>query len=378
MGIITLETLNTIRANASPEYQRQVPVASQENFYAVRRAFETYTPLYNEFLDNLINKIGRTTIEQKLFTNDLAVFKTGKNETAQDVEEIFIEMAKQASKYDSQGLNALARSAPTNIKVNYHRLNREDTYDITIADRDFKRNFRSIAQFDEFMTGQLNSVYSRANYDEWVWMKKILATYGHTPVYTITTDVAINETKGYFTKNGEDYIPVANPVVGDIATYYEDTATAWGYCDYEVPAIATAEDVKTIVKTVRKAVMDVKFASTLYNASGVKTWSNPEDLILIANKDLMAEVDVEVLAKAFNMGKTDFEPKIITIDNFDSLPDTYGLLIDKNFYRIYDVLTHTEPMRNAKGLFTNYYHHVQQIMSASKFKNAIRLKKTTA
>lgn len=52
--------------------------------------------------------------------------------------------------------------------------------------------------------------------------------------YAKTSDVAIDETKTYYTKSGSGantkYTPVANPVVGDIANYYEQTAE--GYTAY--------------------------------------------------------------------------------------------------------------------------------------------------
>lgn len=43
--------------------------------------------------------------------------------------------------------------------------------------------------------------------------------------YTLTSDVAIDTSKTYYTFNGS-YIPVAEPDVADIATYYELTASA--------------------------------------------------------------------------------------------------------------------------------------------------------
>ena len=373
----TLAILNTIRDSASREYQERIPVASQTNFASVGQAISEYEPLYNEFLSNLINKIGKTYIEQKMFNNKLKRFKTGSISTGQDVEEMFIEMSKASGVYDSTGSNPLGRRTPPNVEVYYHRMNRQDEYCMTIGDRDFKRVFRSPELFNNFTGGLLNSIYSGAEYDEWIWFKKVLASYGHTPTYAITEDLAIDNTKQYFTQNadGETYSPVVAPVLTNINTYYEDTSTTFGYYDYQVAPITTADTAKAFVKTLRKAVQDVSFANTKFNSSGVKTWSNPEGMSLLLNKDVVAEVDVEVLAKAFNMGKTDIEPNIITMDDFGSMPNTYGILIDNDFFKIFDVLSHTESQRNAQGLFTNYFYHVHQILSASTFKNAVRLVK---
>ncbi|MEE0930474.1 MAG: hypothetical protein UIM53_05695 [Acutalibacteraceae bacterium] len=322
-----IDTLNSIRANASADYQARIPVATQENITAIGNALQAYTLAYNEFCELLVNKIGKTLLESKLFKNKLARFKKGTVLTQQDVEEIFIGMAKAEGSYNPAGPNPLGRRELPDIKVIYHRQNRQDYYAISIGDIDFIRVFRSEATFESFMAELINSVYSGAEYDEWVAMKELLGSYD-------------------------------------------------GYFDVQVPAITEDVAAKTatkFVKTLRKIVQDLGFASEKHNKAGVKTWTKAEDLVLLINKDVIAEIDVEVLAKAFNMGKTDIQVEIIPMDDFGSLTDTYGLLVDKDFFRVWDTLSHMEPQRNAQGLFTNYFYHVHQILSLSTFKNAVRL-----
>lgn len=328
----SISVLNNIRANASEEYQARIPEATQTNISTVGNALQTYTPLYNEFCTALLNKIGKTILEHNLSENKLARFKSGGITNQQDVEEIFIEMAKAEGAYDPKGPNPLGRRDAPQDKVIYHRQNRQDYYCITLGDIDFVRVFRSESTLDAYLSAKLNSVYSAANRDEWLVMKNLMATYD-------------------------------------------------GYFDYEVPAIAGAtasEAAKDFVKTLRKAVMDLSFLSDKYNKARVMTTSNPGNLVLFVNKDVLAEVDVEVLAKAFNMGKTDIQVEIVVMDDFGSLTDTYGLLVDKDWFRVYDTLSHMEAQRNAQGLFTNYFYHVHQIVSASHFKNAVRFKAVSA
>jgi len=324
-GYYSVSVLNNIRANASEEYQDRIPEATQQNIATIGNALQTYTNLYNEFCAALVNKIGKTILETKLFKNRLARFKTGALTTQQDVEEIFIEMAKAEGKYDPAGPNPLGRRNPPDVKAIYHRQNRQDYYAITIGDIDFVRVFRSAATLDNFISGLINSVYSGANYDEYLHMKNLLGTYD-------------------------------------------------GYCVYEVPQITDEASAREFVKTVRKASNDLTFASTQNNKAGVMTWTPVENQVLIVNKDVIAEVDVDVLAKAFNMGKTDIQVEIITVDDFGPMSTTYALLVDKDWFRIWDTLSHMEPQRNAQGLFTNYFYHVHQILSASTFKNAVRFK----
>ena len=328
----SIAILNNIRANATNDYQSRVPVATATNFGEIGNAMQTYEVLANEFCSALVNKIGKTLIEKKLFANKLARFKSGVIATAQDVEEIFIEMAKAEGSYDATGPNPLGRRTPPDVKSIYHRLNRQDYYAVSIGDIDFIRVFRSEATLDSFISGLINSVYSGAAYDEWLHMKNLLASYD-------------------------------------------------GYFEYEVPVIAgdnAAETAKTFVKTLRKAVNDLSFASDEYNKAHVTTWTDPSNLVLLVNKDVVSEVDVEVLAKAFNMGKTDIQTAVVTMDDFGTMTDTYGLLVDKDFFRIWDTLSKMVPQYNAQGLFTNYFYHVHQILSLSTFKNAVRFKAVSA
>lgn len=326
----SISVMNNIRANASEEYQARIPEATQENIATIGYALQTYTPLYNEFSTALLCKIGKTMLETKMFKNRLARFKTGAILTQQDVEEIFVEMAKSEGAYDPNGANPLGRRNTVQDKVVYHRQNRRDMYVVSIGDLDFVRVFRSEATLDAYITAKINALYSGANKDEFLVMVNLLATYD-------------------------------------------------GYFDYEVPVIKDAETAKTFVKTLRKAVMDCTLdSSTQFNKAGVETWADKKDLVLLVNKDVLAEVDVEVLAKAFNMGKTDIEVSIVPMPHFGSMTDAYGLLVDKDFFRVWDTLSHMEPQRNADGLFTNYFYHVHQIVSCSPFKTAIKLKAVSA
>lgn len=325
----SVEILNNIRTNASAEYANRIPEATQTNIATIGQAFQTYTLLYNEFCEALVNKIGKTILTQKMFKNKLAKFKSGSVVAPHDVEEIFIEMAKAEGSYDKDGTNPLGRREAVDVKVIYHRQNRQDYYAISIGDIDFMRVFRSESTLDAFIRGIINSVYSADQYDEWLAMKNTIATYAK-------------------------------------------------YFDYEVSKMADNKEAfaKEMVKAVRKAVQDMSFASTSFNGAGVKTWSNPSELVLLVNKDVLVEVDVERLATAFHQSETDMKvvPTIIAMDDFGSLTDTYGILVDKDWFRIYDTLIHMEPQRNAQGLFTNYFFHHHQILSASTFKNAVRFK----
>lgn len=353
----SVSIVNKIWEKSSEQYKARIPQATQDNLIQVGIALQKYTTLYNEFCEALINKIGKTILESKLFENRLARFKQGTVLDQKDVEEIFIEMAKAEGAYDPAGPNPLGRRELPDVKVLYHRMNRQDVYTISIGDVDFLRVFKSEATLDTFISGLINSVYSGANYDEWLAMKNLVCSYAH---YTVATC----QTK--------------DPVGG------------------AAEPVPVAEVAKRFVKVARKLAVDMSFASTAFNGAGVRTWSNPSEMVLMIDKDLLTEIDVEVLSKAYNMGKTNVQFEVIPMDDFGTLVSTthyvedvedyfpvydtiqegakvLGVLVDKDWFRVYDTLSHFEPQRNAHGLFTNYFYHVHQILSASLFKNAVMI-----
>lgn len=323
MGTTTVEILNAIRNAASTEYTSRVPLATRNNIAMVGNAILNYVPALNEFTGTLIDKIGMTVISNKLAKNPLAPFKRGLMPYGATIEEIFVEMAAAESAAVPTGTNPLGRRVP-DVKVMYHSENRQDIYAKSITKAQLHKAFQSADGLETLLANIVTSMYSGSTHDEFVIMKRILADY------------------------------------------------QLNYADYEVSTITNESTARQFVKTLRKAVMDLKFMSTDYNKAGVMTQTEVQDQVLIINKDVIAHVDVDVLAKAFNMGKTDFEPSIIVVDNFADMENTYAVLCDKDFLFVYDTSVEMTEQFNAQGRFTNYFLHIDQILSTSQFKNAIR------
>lgn len=337
----SLEVLNTIRAQASEEYQTRIPEATRDNLATIGQAFKTYQPLYNEFCAALINRIGLTILENASFENKLKHLKSGELTDQQDIQEIFVSMARAEGQYDPEGKNPLGRRTPAEVEAAYHRMNRRDKYVISIGDLDFRRNFTTPAALDAFISAQLQSIYTADEYDEWLTMKNTFATFEY--------------------KKGE----------GETGSYFT----------YEVPKITgtnNAEACKRFVKTVKKACQDVSFMSDKYNAAGVMRQTKMgKGMTMLINKDLMPEMEVEVLMSAFNADKAAIKPTIITMDDFGSLTtddagETYAILFENDFCRIFDTEYSAESIRNPDGKFTNYFLHHHQIHSLSPFKTALR------
>ena len=160
---------------------------------------------------------------------------------------------------------------------------------------------------------------------------------------------------------------------------------------------------KAISKAIRTLAGRMAFPSEAMNSAGVKQWSERQQLIYITTPEEQAELDVEVLANAFNMDKADVNVRVIIVDELPSVFNietakaakqaTYGtvlscalsaardnrtckcrgILMDADFIQAYDTLIESRTFDNGEGLYTNYFFHKQGIMSTCYFGQIVYL-----
>lgn len=332
----SVDVLNTIRNNADTEYQTRVPVATKDNISEIGRTFSSYNLVYNTFITALVHKIGLTLIQSTSFENKLKRFKSGTLLSEQDIEEIFVQQFRTAEgSYDkdggmgNNGVHPFKRRTYQDAKVAYHRMNRQDKYVMTLSKIDVIRAFRNPATLDSFITEQFNAMYNGAELDEYVHMKKLFSE------------------------------AIANK----------------DFYNYDIEAFdGTVDKTKGFIKACKKAVKDMGYPNTIFNPMGVKTKSDKGKLVMFINKDVAVDVDVDLYAQIFGPDYAKMDIEVVELDNFgDDNTGTYALICDKDWFKVYDTLNEFEELRNPEGLYTNYWYHVWQILSYSKFKNAVRV-----
>jgi hypothetical protein len=84
----------------------------------------------------------------------------------------------------------------------------------------------------------------------------------------------------------------------------------------------------------------------------------------------LATVDVELLATAFNMDKTEFIQKVIPVDDFNGF-NVWGILCDKSWFRINDTYYGLREFQNGSNITTNYYLHHHSIIQYNLLANAV-------
>lgn len=322
----TYDIVNAIRNSSGDQFKQYVPLADADNIAAVGAGIMLNQTLQNDFIVSLVNRIGLVVIKSVSLQNPLKKFKKGAMTLGMTIEEIFTDITK-SKKYDPENAEATVfkRTIP-NVKTLFHERNRQDFYEQTIQDESLRAAFVSWNNFDTFVSSIINAIYNSAEVDEFLYMKLLIDNY---------------YSKGLF-----KIVPVTKP-----------------------NSEATAKDfVKKLRATATK--MTLPMGTRDFNALAVHTRTDWSDLHLIIDADLQAEVDVEVLARAFNMDKTDFIGNVTIIDGFAST-GLEAVLVDKEWFMVFDNLMKMETIRNPKGLYWNYFYHVWQTLSVSRFANAV-------
>jgi len=322
----TADTLNMIRNELGGAYAMAVPVADERNIGEVGIGINSLPQHRNDFLNQLVDRIGLVVIKHKSLSNPLGKFKRGAIPLSYTIEEIYTDITK-AKKFDpSDAESTLYKREIPDTKVFFHQRNREDFYEQTVSQAELKSAFVSYQNLDNFITGIFESLYNSSEVDEYLYMRKLIDEF---------------YAKGYF-----HHVKVEAPTS-------QDTARAF---------------VKKMRAYVRKLTLGM--GSRKYNHTGVHTRSEMEGLHLFITADTEAEIDVDVLAVAFNMNKTDFLSKVTVIDEFAD-PAIQAVLVDEDWFMCYDNNIEMTNVYNAKGLYWNYFYHVWQTLSCSTLENAV-------
>lgn len=318
------QVLNAIRANQNYDYQSRVPEATQGTLKQVGNAILSSFDLQNAFLNALVNRIALVLINSKMFYNPLRVFKKGTIEYGEIVEEIFVNIAK-AHVYDPvvAEQEVFKREIP-DVDAIFHKMNYKNFYKVTIQNEDLRQAFLSSQGISDLIARIVDSLYSGANYDEFLIMKNMIVDA---------------------VKNGR----MASVTIPE----------------------ATAENAKSIITTIKSVSNALEFPSTAYNAQGVLTYTPKERQVLILDTKFDAINDVEVLASAFNMDKAEFMGRRVLIDNFADLTGVPAVLVDESWWMVFDMQINFTEIYNAQGLYWNYFYHVWKLFSESPYSNAV-------
>ena len=351
----TVDIINTIRANASYEYQQLVPeITDAIEIPKVGEVLYGYPALANQFINALVNRIALVRVKSATFNNAYAELKKGYLEFGETVEEVFVAICK-AREFSAEKAKdrELKRSLP-DVRSAFHTMNWRVQYPVTIQDEDLRMAFTSAQGVQDLIAKIIDSVTTASEYDEFLLFKYLMIkAIAHGKMYPVAIDAA---------------------------------------------------DIKDFGKKARGVSNLITFMSDKYNANGVHTTTPKDDQYIFMDAMFNADYDVEVLASAFNMDKAEYQGKLKLIDDFGTFDNerfnviransdmieevtadelaicakVKAVLVDKEWFQVYDNLTKFTEDYVASGMYWNYFYNVWKTVSYSPFSNAIVLVDNTA
>ena len=352
----TIDILNVIRQNASYDYQQNVPeVASVNDIPKVGEIIYGTPAFANQFINALVNRIAIVRVQSATFNNPYSILKKGYIEYGETVEDIFVSIAKAVDfNVEKAAKREFQRTIP-DVRSAFHVMNWRAMYPVTIQDEDLRQAFLSIDGVQNLIAKIVDSVYTAAEYDEFLLFKYLLIK-------------AISHGKMYPTSIG------AGTDLSEAAVQFRGTSNL------------------------------LPFMSNEYNEAGVKTNTPKERQVIFMDAMFNAQFDVNVLASAFNMDKADFMGRLFLIDNwtdFDNerfdiiransdgieevttnelalLANVKAVILDDNWFQVYDNNNKFTEKYVSSGLYWNYFYHTWKTLSNSPFANAVVFVTSTA
>lgn len=352
----TIDILNVIRQNASLEYQQSVPEITRATDIPKVGEVLYGTPAFaNQFINALVNRIASVRVQSATFNNPYSMLKKGMIEFGETIEDIFVGIVK-AVEYSPEKAEAreFKRTLP-DVRSTFHTMNWRVMYPVTIQNDDLKLAFTSTDGVTNLIANIVEQVYTGAEYDEFLLFKYLLVK-------------AISHGK-------------MKPVAIDTSADFKDSAVKFRGTSNALP-----------------------FMSPSYNEAGVRTTTPKDRQVIFMDAMYNAQFDVNVLAGAFNMEKADFIGRLFLIDNwtdFDNerfdviransdgleeitaeelalLADVKAVLLDEEWFQVYDNLNQFAETYVSSGLYWNYFYHIWKTISYSPFANAVVFVDSTA
>lgn len=352
----TLDILNVIRQNASYDYQQNVPVVKTANdIPKVGEVLMGQPALANQFINALVNRIAIVRVQSATFNNPYSMLKKGYIEFGETVEDIFVSIAKGVDFNPEKAREREYKRTFPDVRSAFHAMNWRVMYPVTIQDEDLKQAFLSMDGVQNLIAKIVDAVYTGAEYDEFLLFKYLLVK-------------AISHGK-------------MKPV-----------------------AIGDGTDLKESAVQFRGVSNLLPFMSGEYNEVGVKTTTPKDRQVIFMDAMFNAQFDVNVLASAFNMDKADFMGRLFLIDNWTSfdnerfdiiransdgieevtsaelalLANVKAVILDENWFQVYDNNNKFTEKYSASGLYWNYFYHTWKTISNSPFSNAVVFVTNTA
>lgn len=343
MALDNVTFTQALSSATSQEFKDRIGDVTKANMHKIADIITTYPTAKNEFVTVLTNQVAKQRFFDKAYENPYKLFKKGILPYGKSIESIFVDIVKGKDRTRQTNTTNLAsdllgRQSP-NIKVEYYSENKQLQYEATISDEELKGAFRNENGLSELTSRILKAPLNSAEYDDFLLVKH-----------------ALSHLKGAEVKLGK--------------TEYD-----------KLPLQAKAQSLVTAIKSY---ILKMGFLSNKYNGQGVMTFSKPQDLVCFVPTDLLAVMDVQLLAQAFNVSYDQINLHVLPIDYFEKCTnssstytysedtETQCIICDKEAIQIWETLNSSETFRNPQALYTNVWFNRWGIIASCNFVNCVK------
>ena len=270
----------------------------------------TYTQTKQEFLNSVLNKIGKQEFSNKTYKNPLKRLRGQFINGPTDIEEIYVDRVADTG-YDKEGSGVLDRVKPT-VSVQYHTNTVEHGYKTTVHNKQMRKGFLNKDGLQTMAQAIINSLHTGQELDDYQDCINTLKALTTSP------------------KGSKDNIIEVSPVTNEATS-------------------------KAFTKAIKKTIHKMKDYSSVY--SDKSSFANANELILFMDSDTDVEVEIEHLASAFNMTIAQLnETSKIIIPNMKKKlgNNTIAVLAHEKCIKINPCYYDLDSIKNTRGKFVNF------------------------
>lgn len=336
-----VDITNLVASMGSTDLHTRIGTATEQNIGNIGTTILNYSVVKNEFLNVLVNKICGQIFMNKVYTNPLSFFEKEPVPYGSTLESVFTDLIQSKNFNENFGANDVSsligvEKPPT--KTEYYSKNFEKKYKISVSDQQLRTAFLNPNGLQNLINQVLTVPTNSRNFDDFQLMKGLLAN-ASTKELTLPTK--------YSTTTDENL------------------------------------KAKMLTKQTRAIVDRFGMMSKIFNIQGIYTFTNSQNIVIITTPEVSANLDVELLATAFNMEKAEMGRRIVKIDSFQKYNATTKayeadanvelMVIDEDYIQFRRTLQVSESFRNPDKLTTNVFTHNQGIGAVCGFVNAVKI-----
>lgn len=367
------QIIKAVSQELTSDISEQIEGKSSVELLAV---FDDYPNVKNAFINTLTNKVAKSVIFSKIYSNPLKELKKGKVEYGESIEELFVQMAmaKNFGEHWDDSTTPegdLIRKLKPKVTAMYITVNFDKKYKTTVMDKQLRKAFINEYGLSNLVMQIVSSITSQAEYQEFLATKGVMLNL-------------VSECK--------------NKSLDAEHKTESDVSLPLGTVVKQTPYVRQVTSSKDLVQAIREEVGNMKFPSNKYNLAKELNWVQPRDLILMTTPSVIADIDVNVLASAFNVSSTDVTTRTILVDEMpkgifkstselvdkapydlssgnpiscDTSKNVKAILFDKDLLQIWDTYQATGTFYNAEGNYTNHFANREGIFAVCSFANMV-------